>query len=194
MFTHQTSRGLGEGGSRYRNHRYITRKHTKDLSSNRWDKGQFKFLYIYYISNLAKRSTMNTHYFYNYENSNAGFFLSQLTLAWSSPFVSFLSESMPLWGRLRATSPRKVSRVRGHRVARGSWTCKGWGTSCTCSPKARPEPSPGPQGLTTTATHPPYGCERGTIKEAERRRIDAFQLWCRRRLLRVPWTARRSTS
>ena len=38
-----------------------------------------------------------------------------------------------------------------------------------------------------------YGCESWTIKKAERRGIDAFELWCWRRLLRVPWTARRST-
>ena len=38
-----------------------------------------------------------------------------------------------------------------------------------------------------------YGCESWTIKKAERRKIDAFELWCWRRLLRVPWTARRST-
>ena len=37
-----------------------------------------------------------------------------------------------------------------------------------------------------------YGCESGTVKKAECRRIDAFQLWCWRRLLRVPWIARRS--
>ena len=37
-----------------------------------------------------------------------------------------------------------------------------------------------------------YGCESCTIKKAERRRIDAFELWCWRRLLRVPWTAWRS--
>ena len=37
-----------------------------------------------------------------------------------------------------------------------------------------------------------YGCENWTVKEAECRRIDAFELWCWRRLLRVPWTARRS--
>ena len=37
-----------------------------------------------------------------------------------------------------------------------------------------------------------YGCESWTIKKAERRRIDAFEVWCWRRLLRVPWTARRS--
>ena len=36
-----------------------------------------------------------------------------------------------------------------------------------------------------------YGCENWTIKKAECRRIDAFELWCWRRLLRVPWTARR---
>ena len=37
-----------------------------------------------------------------------------------------------------------------------------------------------------------YGCDSWTIKKAGRRRIDAFELWCWRRLLRVPWTARRS--
>ena len=37
-----------------------------------------------------------------------------------------------------------------------------------------------------------YGCESWTIKKAEHQRIDAFELWCRRRLLRVPWTTRRS--
>ena len=39
-----------------------------------------------------------------------------------------------------------------------------------------------------------YGCESWTIKKAEHRRMDGFELWCWRRLLRVPWTARRSTS
>ena len=38
-----------------------------------------------------------------------------------------------------------------------------------------------------------YGCESWTIKKAEHRRIDTFELWCWRRLLRVPWTAGRST-
>ena len=38
-----------------------------------------------------------------------------------------------------------------------------------------------------------YGCESWTVKKAEFRRIDAFELWCRRRLSRVPWTARRSS-
>ena len=38
-----------------------------------------------------------------------------------------------------------------------------------------------------------YGCESWTVKKAERQRIDTFELWCWRRLLRVPWTARRST-
>ena len=38
-----------------------------------------------------------------------------------------------------------------------------------------------------------YGCERWTIKKAECQRIDNFELWCWRRLLRVPWTARRSS-
>ena len=37
-----------------------------------------------------------------------------------------------------------------------------------------------------------YGCESWTVKKAECQRIDVFELWCRRRLLRVPWTARRS--
>ena len=38
-----------------------------------------------------------------------------------------------------------------------------------------------------------YGCESWTVKKAEGQRIDAFELWCWRRLLRVPWTARRSS-
>ena len=38
-----------------------------------------------------------------------------------------------------------------------------------------------------------YGCESWTVKKAEHRRINAFELWCRRRLFRVPWTTRRST-
>ena len=38
-----------------------------------------------------------------------------------------------------------------------------------------------------------YGCERWTVKKAESQRIDAFEVWCWRRLLRVPWTARRSS-
>ena len=37
-----------------------------------------------------------------------------------------------------------------------------------------------------------YGCESWTVKKAERQRIDAFELWCQRRLVRVPWTARRA--
>ena len=37
-----------------------------------------------------------------------------------------------------------------------------------------------------------YGCESWTVRKAERRKIDAFELWCWKRLLRVPWTARRS--
>ena len=37
-----------------------------------------------------------------------------------------------------------------------------------------------------------YGCESWTIKKAERQRVDAFELWCWKRLLRVPWTAKRS--
>ena len=37
-----------------------------------------------------------------------------------------------------------------------------------------------------------YGCESWTVKKGERRRIDAFELWCWRRLLTIPWTARRS--
>ena len=51
------------------------------------------------------------------------------------------------------------------------------------------------KGLSSQAIVSPvvmYGCESWTIKKAERRRIDAFELWCCRRLLQVPWTARRS--
>ena len=50
--------------------------------------------------------------------------------------------------------------------------------------------SPSSQGMFLPVVM--YGCENWTIKKAESRRIDAFELWCWRRLLRVPWTARRS--
>ena len=46
--------------------------------------------------------------------------------------------------------------------------------------------------LNVTSTVVMYGCDGWTVKKAERRRVDAFELWCWRRLLRVPWTARRS--
>ena len=46
--------------------------------------------------------------------------------------------------------------------------------------------------LVKAMVFPVYGCDSWTIKKAERRRTDAFELWCWRRLLRVPWTARRS--
>ena len=46
--------------------------------------------------------------------------------------------------------------------------------------------------LVKAMVFPVYGCESWTVKKVERRRIDAFELWCWRRLLRVPWTARRS--
>ena len=49
----------------------------------------------------------------------------------------------------------------------------------------------GPSSQTMVFPVVMYGCENRTIKKAERRRIDAFELWCWRRLLRVPWTARR---
>ena len=48
------------------------------------------------------------------------------------------------------------------------------------------------QGVPTECMDVMYGCQSWTIKKAERQRIDAFELWCWRRLLRVPWTARRS--
>ena len=50
---------------------------------------------------------------------------------------------------------------------------------------------PSSQGYGFSSGHV-YGCESCTVRKAEHRRIDAFELWCWRRLLRVPWTARRS--
>ena len=48
------------------------------------------------------------------------------------------------------------------------------------------------RGITLPTKVRMYGCESWTVKKGERQRIDAFELWCWRRLLRVPWTARRS--
>ena len=55
-----------------------------------------------------------------------------------------------------------------------------------------PNKSPSSQGYGFSIAIVMYGCESWTIKKAERQRIDAFELWCWRRLLRIPWTARRS--
>ena len=46
---------------------------------------------------------------------------------------------------------------------------------------------------TAFTVSPMYGCKSWTVRKAEHQRIDAFELWCWRRLLRVPWTARRSS-
>ena len=66
------------------------------------------------------------------------------------------------------------------------WESEGQGSLTCCSPWGR-KVSNIPIGLGLG-----YGCESWTIKKAEHQRIDAFELWCWRRLLRVPWTARRS--
>ena len=60
--------------------------------------------------------------------------------------------------------------------------------------KSRDIPLPTKVHLVKAMTFPVvmYGCESGTIKKAERQRMDAFELWYWQRLLRVPWTARRS--
>ena len=60
--------------------------------------------------------------------------------------------------------------------------------------KSRDNPLPTKVRLVKAMVFPVvmYGCESWIVKKAERRRIDAFELWCWRRLLRVPWTARRS--
>ena len=50
----------------------------------------------------------------------------------------------------------------------------------------------GPSSQSYVSSVVMYGCERWTIRKTEHQRIDAFELWCWRRLLRVPWTARRS--
>ena len=61
--------------------------------------------------------------------------------------------------------------------------------------KSRDTPLPTKVRLVKAMVFPvvTYGCESWTVKKPERRRIDAFELWCWRRLSRVPWTARRST-
>ena len=60
--------------------------------------------------------------------------------------------------------------------------------------KSRDSPLPTKVHLVKAMVFPVvmYGCESWTVKKAERRRTDAFELWCWRRLLQVPWTARRS--
>ena len=84
---------------------------------------------------------------------------------------------------------RGVWQATGHGVAKSrtqlKWISRQVGRDITLPTKVRlVKPMVFPMFM--------YGCESWTIKKAERRRIDAFELWCWRRLLRVPWTARRS--
>ena len=67
-----------------------------------------------------------------------------------------------------------------------------WRVSGTGEPGGLPSMGSHRVGHEQHSSSSRYGCESWTIKKAERRRIDAFELWCWRRLLRVPWTTRRS--
>ena len=87
------------------------------------------------------------------------------------------ASSLWLWVPLWLGGPRPVC----HSVAATRFSCyqlKLWAGCCGCGGGVFPVVI--------------YGCEGWTVKKAECRRIDAFELWCWRRLLRVPWTARRS--
>lgn len=129
------------GKSRYRNHRYITRKYTKDLSSNSWDQDHLSMYTTFLISRNVPQWT-HINYFYNYENSNA-FFPSTTHpgLKCSSRFLPFWVNA--LWGRLW---PPSQEGVQGPRTPSGSreLTCKAWGTSCAIARRPAQEPSPGP--------------------------------------------------
>ena len=74
------------------------------------------------------------------------------------------------------------------------WTEEPGGVLAGCSPWGHKELDTTERLSTKAVVFPVvmYGCESWTVKKAEHRRIDAFELWCWRRLLRVPWTARRS--
>ena len=86
------------------------------------------------------------------------------------------------WGRLRGKDGQRIWNLNGRRtetlnyVGAENWTL---GTSGV-----------GRLGILFPVVM--YGCESWTIRKAERRRIDAFELWCWTRFLRVPWTVRRS--
>jgi len=69
-------------------------------------------------------------------------------------------------------------------------------TNLDCIVKSRDNALPTKVSLVKAMVFPVvmYGCESWTVKKAECRRIDAFELWCWRRLLRIPWSARRSNS
>ena len=96
-----------------------------------------------------------------------------------------------------------VHGVAESRTQLSNFTFTHWGRKLQPTPVFLPGESQG-QGSLVGAVHGVtavkamifpvvmYGCENWTIKKTEHRRIDAFELWCWRRLLRVPWTARRS--
>ena len=90
----------------------------------------------------------------------------------------------------------KITADRGcsHEIKRGLFLGKKIMTNLDSILKSRDVTLPTKVHLVKAMLYPVvmYGCETWTVKKAECRRIDVFELWCWRRLLRVPWTARRS--
>ena len=93
------------------------------------------------------------------------------------------------WG-----APKSVQMVTAAMKLKDTYSLEGVKTNLDSILKSRDTTLPTKVHLVKTMVFPVvmYGCESWTMKKAERRSIDAFELWCWRRLLRVPWTARRS--
>ena len=90
--------------------------------------------------------------------------------------------------------PKSLQMVTAALKLKDTYSLEGVKTNLDSILKSRDTTLPTKVHLVKTMVFPVvmYGCESWTMKKAERRSIDAFELWCWRRLLRVPWTARRS--
>ena len=99
------------------------------------------------------------------------------------------SDTLLFWGASKITADGDCS----HEITDAWFLEESYDQSRQCIKKQRHYfPNKGPSSQATVFTVVMYGCENWTVKKGEPRRIGAFELWCWRILLRVPWTARRS--
>ena len=130
------------------------------------------------------------------ESEQAGFKLNiqKTNIMASGPITSWETDGETASDSILAVSKITADGGCSHEIKRGLLLGRKFMTNLDSILKSRDITLPTAVRLVKAMVFPVvmYGCESQTVKKAERRRIDAFELWCWRRLLRVPWTARRS--
>ena len=113
---------------------------------------------------------------------------SLVLCCWKRVFVMTVCQTLIFW------APKSLQMVTAAMKLKDAYSLEGITTNLDSILKSRDITLPTKVRLVKAMVFPVvmYGCESWTVTKAERRRTDAFELWCWRRLLRVPWTARRS--